>query len=204
MLNTSDVKTVISGTESIWPFNVAVDWVADNIYWTDMKHKFIAVARLDGTSQKTIVTDLMEPISLALFPRLGYVFWTEWGDHAKIQRALLDGSNQKDIVSTDLAYPNGISIDYAGLKLFWADSLKDRIETSDLHGRYRVTLISGYIDPFGLTQVNGSSTFKGRRHKYRSEQPEVTLFSPNISTSGRGSEIVKPGVTHFRPLSIKN
>lgn len=154
MQNYSDVKTIITGMESISPFSVAVDWIANNLYWTDMKHKVVAVARIDGTSQKTIVSDLEDPRSLALFPRQGYVFWTEWGDHAKIQRSLLDGSDHKAIVSTNLAFPNGLSIDYTNKKLFWADSLKDRIETSDLHGRYRVTLVSGFIDPFGLTQVN--------------------------------------------------
>ncbi|XP_043269103.1 low-density lipoprotein receptor-related protein 4 isoform X2 [Venturia canescens] len=152
MRNYSDVKTIITGSESISPFSVAVDWIANNLYWTDMKHKVVAVARIDGTSQKTIVSGLEDPRSLALFPRQGYVFWTEWGDRAKIQRSLLDGSNPKAIVSTDLAFPNGLSIDYASKKIFWADSLKDRIETSDLHGRYRVTLVSGFIDPFGLTQ----------------------------------------------------
>ena len=161
MQNSSDVKTIIAGSESISPFSVAVDWIADNIYWTDMKHKVVAVAKIDGTSQKIIVKDLEDPRSLSLFPRLGYVFWTEWGNHAKIQRSLLDGSDRKSIVSTDLSFPNGLSIDYLNKKLFWADSLKDRIETSDLHGRYRVTLISGYVDPFGLTQVNQAFDVSG-------------------------------------------
>ena len=39
------------------------------------------------------------------------MFWTDWGDLAKIERAGMDGSQRTTIVSTELKYPNGIAID---------------------------------------------------------------------------------------------
>lgn len=154
MRDFTDVKVMLRGQNTSAPFRLAVDWLADNIYWTDMKHRVIEVARLDGSCRKRIIENLREPRSLALFPREGYVYWAEWGDHPRIERANLDGSNKKSIVSSDLSLPNGLSIDYAARKLYWADALKDRIEVSDLHGRYRIALVPEAINAFGLTQVS--------------------------------------------------
>jgi len=39
------------------------------------------------------------------------MFWTDWGDQPKIERAGMDGSQRTTIVSTSLLTPNGIAID---------------------------------------------------------------------------------------------
>ncbi|XP_014224711.1 low-density lipoprotein receptor-related protein 4-like isoform X3 [Trichogramma pretiosum] len=160
MSDFSDVKVVTWGSPASSPFRLAVDWIADNIYWTDMKHRMIEVARLDGSSRKKLIDNLKEPRSLALFPKEGYLFWAEWGDHPRIERANLDGSNRRSIISTDLSLPNGLSIDYEARKLYWADALKDRIEVSDLSGRYRIALVPEAVNAFGLSQY-GNHLFWG-------------------------------------------
>lgn len=41
---------------------IAVDWIGRNLYWTDMERNFVAVSRLNGTSQKHIIeTDIDQP-----------------------------------------------------------------------------------------------------------------------------------------------
>lgn len=154
MRDFTDAKVIVRGLNVSTPFRLAVDWLADNIYWTDMKHQIIEVARLDGSRRKKIIENLKEPRSLALFPKEGYIYWAEWGDRPRIERAYLDGSGRKSIISTDLMLPNGLSIDYAARKLYWADALKDRIEVSDLHGRYRIALVPQAVNAFGLSQVS--------------------------------------------------
>jgi low density lipoprotein-related protein 2 len=57
------------------------------------------------------------------------------------------------MVGTDLGFPNGLALDFTARRLYWADALRDRIETSDLHGRGRVQLVPEATHPFGLTQV---------------------------------------------------
>lgn len=153
MRDFSDDKVVVWGLNTSTPFRLAVDWLADNMYWTDLKHRMIEVSRLDGSSRKKLIENLKEPRSLTLFPREGYLYWAEWGDHPRIERANLDGSNRKTIIATDLSLPNGLSIDYAARKLYWADALKDRIEVCDLHGRYRIALVPEAVNAFGLSQV---------------------------------------------------
>lgn len=54
------------------PDGLAVDWVADNLYWTDAALKVIEVAQIGKYSQKVVVrTDLREPRAIAVFPEKG-------------------------------------------------------------------------------------------------------------------------------------
>ncbi|XP_049859513.1 low-density lipoprotein receptor-related protein 4 [Schistocerca gregaria] len=152
MHNLSNTSVVVSKNLAT-PDGLVVDWIADNIYWTDAGRKVLEVAKLDGTCRKVIIKNgLDEPRALAMFPRKGYMYWTDWGDNPKIERALLDGSNRTVVVGTELGFPNGLAIDYAARRLYWADALKDRIETADLNGRNRIQLVPAKTHPFGLTQ----------------------------------------------------
>ena len=60
------------------------------------------------------------------------MYWTDWGTVPKIERANLDGGNRMIIVRGDLQWPNGLVIDEASQRLFWADAGLDKIETSNL------------------------------------------------------------------------
>lgn len=42
------------------------------------------------------------------------MFWTDWGEIPKIERAGMDGSNgsRKVIVNDDIFWPNGLTVDY--------------------------------------------------------------------------------------------
>ena len=51
---------------------MAVDWVANNIYWADMDKNRIEMARLDGSSRKVLIwRNLDSPRALALDPPSG-------------------------------------------------------------------------------------------------------------------------------------
>lgn len=100
----SDTKVIINSKLDT-PNGLGIDWIANNIYWTDNEYKVkkiqvkgdflnimkvceltlpcfvyslqvVEVARLDGTCRKTLVTGLTEPRALALFPAKGYVLIT--------------------------------------------------------------------------------------------------------------------------------
>lgn len=71
MLNLSSTEDIVE-TNLTSPYGLAVDWMANNIYWTDYGRRVLQVARIDGTCRKTIITsDLHQPRSIALFPRKG-------------------------------------------------------------------------------------------------------------------------------------
>ncbi|CAB3366747.1 Hypothetical predicted protein [Cloeon dipterum] len=152
MNNFSNFEDIIFNNLST-PTGVAVDWIANNIYWTDTSRKALEVARLDGSCRKLLIHDKVEdPRALTVFPRKGFLYWTEWGDSPKIERSYLDGSARRVIIGTELGFPNGLALDYTANRLFWADALRDRIETSDLHGRGRTQLVPEATHPIGLTQ----------------------------------------------------
>lgn len=71
MHNFSDTKIIINKNLTTTD-GLAVDWVADNIYWTDTGRKVLEVSRIDGSSRKIIIREgLDEPRAVALFPRKG-------------------------------------------------------------------------------------------------------------------------------------
>lgn len=48
--------------------------------------------------RKTLIKDrVQEPRAIALNPLDGWMFWTDWGDEARIERAGMDGSHRSVI-----------------------------------------------------------------------------------------------------------
>ena len=80
------------------------------------------------------------------------MYWTDWGAIPKIEQAEMDGSARRTIVSENLGWPNGLTIDKFSNRLFWADAKLDTIEVSDLHGRNRQLIMpsAANIHPYGL------------------------------------------------------
>ena len=64
----------------------------------------------------------------------------------------MDGSARRAIVTGNLAWPNGVTIDQATNRLFWADAKLDKIEASNLDGENRQLIMSvaANIHPYGL------------------------------------------------------
>ena len=80
------------------------------------------------------------------------MYWTDWGDHPKIERAGLDGSHRMALVNTSVAWPNGITIDYLDSKIYWADAKLDKIEVMNLDGSNRRVVLDDKLPHiFGFT-----------------------------------------------------
>lgn len=56
------------------------------------------------------------------------MYWTDWGEIPKIERAALDGTDRVVMVNTSLVWPNGLALDYTERKIYWADAKTDKIE----------------------------------------------------------------------------
>ncbi|XP_022110416.1 sortilin-related receptor-like isoform X2 [Acanthaster planci] len=133
------------------PDGLALDVDARIIYWTDGILGQIGRTRMDGTGVKeTVVTGIDQPRTIITDHGNGYIFWTDWGNASKIERADLDGSNRIAIVTGNLIWPNGVTKD--GNILYWCDASLDKIEKSDLSGNNRELVID-------LTQYQGIHPF---------------------------------------------
>lgn len=83
-----------------------------------------------------------------------YMFWSDWGEVSKIERASMDGdlNSRKVIVNRNIAWPNGLTVDYGAERIYWADAKFEFIEAMDYDGGNRRTVISGNLpQPFALT-----------------------------------------------------
>lgn len=73
----------------------------------------IEVSRLNGSYRKVLVyTGSDKPISVAVDPVHGVIFWSENGDVKRIRRATLSGSDKKILIDKIEATINDITLDY--------------------------------------------------------------------------------------------
>ncbi|XP_059822369.1 low-density lipoprotein receptor-related protein 2a isoform X1 [Hypanus sabinus] len=147
--------------------DLAFDWISRNLYWTDTRYSSISVLRLADKSRRVIADNLNNPRSIVVHPLLGYIFWTDWYRPAKVMRAWADGSNAEPLINTTLGWPNGLTIDWSNLRLYWVDAFFDKIEHCSLSGSDRQTLsrISQMSHPFGLTVFGDYAYFTDWRLK---------------------------------------
>jgi len=68
-----------------------------------------------------------------------YMYWTDWGEEAKIERAGMNGdlSTRTTVISEEISWPNGLTIDYLERKLYWVDASLSYIHTADIDGANR-------------------------------------------------------------------
>jgi len=108
------------------------------------------VARFDP--EVVVKSQSFDQFCVGLFCFFSRMYWSDWGDDAKIERANLDGSARRVLVNTSLGWPNGLTIDYEERRLYWGDAKLDRIETCWLDGSHREILVSSDLPHiFGLT-----------------------------------------------------
>lgn len=119
---------------------LAVDWIYNHIYWTDVDLSSINVANFDGSMQKTLITDnLHKPRAIVVNPGEGWMFYSDWGSTPLIEKAGLDGTLRTVIVSQDVHWPNGLALDLLKRRLYWIDAKIETIFSCNYDGGARRT-----------------------------------------------------------------
>ncbi|XP_048725147.2 low-density lipoprotein receptor-related protein 2 isoform X1 [Caretta caretta] len=152
------------------PDGLAVDWVGRHLYWTDAGTNRIEVAKLDGRYRKWLISSLLDqPAAIVVNPKLGLMYWTDWGRQPKIECAWMDGQQRQTLVSEDLGWPTGLSIDYLNNdRLYWSDSKENIIESMRPDGTDRTTVLHGEVSsPYSL------DVFEGHLYWISKERGEV-------------------------------
>ena len=133
------------------------------------------------------------------------MFWTDWGITARIERSSMDGDDRRTVHEVGLSQPNGITIDYTTLKIYWTDSDFDKIEYSNYDGTERVLLESineGIFHPFGVAVVNEllfwtdwETNHLYYTHKYHGNTSGLGVFESlaHFTSSPHGVEALDDG-----------
>jgi low density lipoprotein-related protein 2 len=100
------------------PEGVSYDWVSDTVYYADSEMSQIVSYKI-STGMKLVLMFSESPRAIVVHPCKGYVYWTDVGRLPMIARTTLSGSNFERIVTTDLKWPNGLTIDFDNDKLYW-------------------------------------------------------------------------------------
>ncbi|XP_016534121.1 low-density lipoprotein receptor-related protein 1-like isoform X3 [Poecilia formosa] len=144
------------------PEGLAVDWIAGNIYWVESNLDQIEVAKLDGTMRTTLLAGEVEhPRAIALDPRDGILFWTDWdASLPRIEAASMSGEGRKTIhkETGSGGWPNGLTVDYLERRILWIDARSDAIYSAKYDGSGLIEVLRGHeylSHPFAVTMYGG-------------------------------------------------
>ncbi|XP_023289425.1 vitellogenin receptor, partial [Orussus abietinus] len=134
------------------PEDIAVDWVTENLYFTDSQYKHIGVCNEGGTYCTVIVKEMVDkPRGIVLVPSAGRMYWSDWGENPHIATAGMDGQERTVFVYENMQWPNGLAIDYPNERLYWVDAKLQIIESIRLDGKdRRVVLKDVARHPFAI------------------------------------------------------
>ncbi|XP_078575904.1 low-density lipoprotein receptor-related protein 2-like isoform X3 [Branchiostoma floridae x Branchiostoma japonicum] len=121
---------------------LAVDWIHQNLYWTETMGEAICVMNLQNGRWRTLIKeDVKRPFAIALDPIDGWVYFADWAYPASIERVGMDGWERRAIITEQIIWPSGLAIDFHSRKLFWSDAKIDSIWSSDMDGKNRRIIV---------------------------------------------------------------
>ncbi|MGH0178138.1 UNVERIFIED_CONTAM: hypothetical protein FKN15_076934 [Acipenser sinensis] len=138
------------------PEGLAVDYLRRSMFWVDSGLDKIEAARLDGTERRVLFdTDLVNPRAIAVDPRGGNLYWTDWNrEGPKIETSTVDGANRRVLVKDDIGLPNALTFDPLRKQLCWADAGTKRLECAQPDGTGRHVIHSNLNYPFSLVSYS--------------------------------------------------
>ncbi|KAK4817560.1 hypothetical protein QYF61_020009 [Mycteria americana] len=71
------------------------------------------------------------------------LFFTDYGNAAKVERCDMDGMNRTWIVDSKIEQPTALALDLVNKYVYWVDIYLDSVEVVDYQGRKRHTIIKG-------------------------------------------------------------
>jgi low density lipoprotein receptor-related protein 5/6 len=101
----------------------------------------------DYTHEILPLNDVKYTIAVDYDPVEEYIYWSD-DEVKKIQKARLNGSDQQDVVTSEIQHPDGIAVDWVSRNIYWTDAGTDHVEVCRLTEKYRRVIISdNLIEP---------------------------------------------------------
>lgn len=214
-LDGTDVQWFLVGGKVVMVESMVIDYVARNLYFTDSVKKVVGVCAIDKkidvsnksnqSSTEPVCSNLLinidQPRGLAVYPPEGLLFYTNWGKKPHVGRAGMDGTRREEIITKDIGWPNGITIDVNLRRIYWSDAKHGRIETAFFDGSDRRTIFTQTVQhPFSLAifedtlfwsdwenqQVQSCNKFDGDDHQIIVQERElhgINIFHPLLEVN---------------------
>ncbi|XP_048808618.1 low-density lipoprotein receptor-related protein 1B isoform X3 [Lagopus muta] len=184
---------------------IAIDWITGNFYFLDHVSDRIFVCNQNGTVCITLIElDLSNPKAIAVDPTSGKLFFTDYGNVAKVERCDMDGMNRTWIVDSKIEQPTALALDLINKYVYWVDIYLDNVEVVDYEGRKRHTVIKGrqvrhlcgltvfenYLyavnsDNFSIWQINRYNGTDARSLTRLENAKEIRVYQKRTQTSVR-------------------
>ncbi|XP_077987405.1 low-density lipoprotein receptor-related protein 6-like [Glandiceps talaboti] len=133
-LKTDDVTILYDGvSEGLG--DLAVDWVANNVYWSDSSYNWIMMSDYNGRFHHVVVnTGLSEPFGIVVDPMKSKIYWADWNGNGRIESATLLGENRTILAggNDDFGSARGITLDFENRRLYWIDSNSGAMNSIDV------------------------------------------------------------------------
>jgi low density lipoprotein-related protein 2 len=192
-----ELKQVISkGIGSNGLRGLAIDWVHEQIYFTNaFPHEtYLEICKLDGKYRKVLAKKQTDsPRELAVNPIKKLLYWIDYGQFPRIGRALLDGSNWTELVTSGITNPRDITIDYNNHDVYWTDSGLDTIQKVNWEGKNRVVVRKNLPNPVTLA-VHNNLVFWGDKNLGSVYRVKID------SGQQQAADLVKTGLANLKSI----
>lgn len=186
------MKVISSGIGSNGIRGLAIDWIAGNMYFTNvfLHETYVEVSSLDGSNRMELIrTNKESPRELAVNPIKRFLYWIDNGQFPVIGKCLLDGSQWTPLVTSGIDYPRDLTIDMVTHDVYWVDSRVDAIQKISYMGGNRQVIYRNLPSPMGVAVLkdhvywvdrNLDTIFRGSKVP-NTTLPEKVLFSNSLS-----------------------
>ena len=156
-------RLVLKELES--PSSLVIDWIAENLYWSDVATNIIEVSRIDGSYRKVLISaGLNHPSSIEISPEEGFLFFVDSSttmNKTRLERSYLNGEERKILTEVPGASSiSSLTVDQEGGWLYYSHPGQGLVRITynePLQQRQEVVfpLSSRLVRPFSLTYGPG-------------------------------------------------
>ncbi|XP_067660545.1 sushi, von Willebrand factor type A, EGF and pentraxin domain-containing protein 1-like [Haliotis asinina] len=170
---------------------ITIDPVSRLIFYTDKGNDVIGVVTMVTKYHKIVIrAATYMPRQIEVDPLHGVMYWIDWGEDNRIERANYDGSDREVLVSA--IWPEGLALDSVARKMYWSDSGSKTLEMIDLEHGNRTTLLMTDNYPSAIAVFNDFLFYSAMTHNSSS-----VLSRVNVDGAG----LVMTKLPSFRYLS---